>query len=262
MIAAQYGNMEMTRLLLEYNAGIELTNSSNYTALAHAIQTGKIGAARILVDSGAHVDHLISKNQNLYDLAKKQGYKEITELLESKGASGTRRPDFSEIGIGIGNSFRNNEYMLQGRIWLLDSKYGFFVETGFDARVITQFVQVEINDTLIHQYRENRSSWTLGAGKYFKLASDPSGFEIGFYGALYGMLSFPKYRGISEGPSPSYNVMPSLGIYLSGRYAGLKAGAERYTFGTLLENPWKINLTLFVKIPYKSKYKYKEISYE
>jgi len=215
------------------------------------------------VDSGANVNHLISKNQNLYDLAEVHGYKDIIKILKSKGAARTPRPDFSVIGVGIGNSFRNNEYMLQGRIWWQDRKFGFFAETGYDARLFTQIVQVEINDPLLHQYRETRSSWTLGAGKYFKLATDASGFEFGFYGALYGMLSFPKYRGISERPPPSYTLMPSFGIYFSGRYAGLKGGAERYSFGTLLENPWKINLTLFIKIPYKSnKFKYKEISYE
>lgn len=263
MIAAQYGDLEMIRLLLEYNAGLEDVNRSNYTPLAHAIQTGEKSAARILVDSGANVNHLIKKNQNLYDLAYEQRNKEIQRLLKSKGATPTPKPDFSEFGLGVGNSFTSGEYILQGRFWWQDRKFGFFAETGYDARVITQIIQVQINDTLIHQYRENRSGWTLGAGKFFTLATDPSGIDYGFYAALYGTLSFPKYRGISDRPPPSYNLMPAAGFFLKGSWAGMKAGVERYSFGTLLEEPWKINITLFVSFHKKSNaFQYKEIRYE
>ena len=95
------------------------------------------------------------------------------------------------------------------------------------------------------------------------MATDPNGTDYGFYAALYGMLSFPSYRGISERPPPSYDLMPAAGFFIRGSWAGLKAGAERYTFGTLLEEPWKINITLFFNIPLKSRsYKYKEIRYE
>lgn len=263
MVAAQYGDLEMITLLLEYKAAMEEVNKNNYTALAHAIRTGETNAVKILVDSGANVNHLIRKNLNLYDLANQQNDKKTLKLLKAKGAAPTPRPDFSIIGVALGNSFRSNEYMMQARISLQDRKFGFFAETGFDVRLVTQFSQVEINDTLIHQYRENRWAWTLGVGKYFTLVTDPSGLSLGFYGALYGMLSFPKYRGISERPPPSYNLMPAAGVFIKGNLVGLKAGAERYTFGTLLEEPWKINITLFLTIPLKSRaYKYKEISYE
>ncbi len=130
--------------------------------------------------------------------------------------------------------------MLQGRFWWQDRKFGFFAETGFDARVITQFTQVQINDTLIHQYRENRSAWTLGAGKYFTLVTDPSGIDYGFYAALYGMLSFPKYRGISERPPPSYNLMPSAGLFLKGPCGGNESRCRaihlRHPLGGTLED--------------------------
>lgn len=263
MIAAQFGDTAMIKLLLEYEAEINLVNNSNYTALAHAIRTGETMAVRFLVDSGANVNHLIKKNQNLYDLADLLDDKEIRKFLKSRGASPIRRPEFSHLGLAIGNSFRSNEYFLQGRISLNDSRFGFFAETGYDARVITQIVQVQQNDTLIHQYRENRSAWTLGAGKYFNLTTDQSGITYGLYAALYGMLSFPTYRGIGGRPPPSYDLMPSFGLFMKGRLVGLKAGAERYTFGTLLEEPWKINITLFITFSRKSNaYSYKEISYD
>jgi len=261
MIAAQQGNTEMISLLLEYHAETELVNKQNYTPLAHAIRAGQSEAARILVDSGAaNVHHVISKNQNLYDLAVQQHQKEIITLLKSKGAGPSPHPDFSDIGVGWGNSFGKVEHMMQARVWWLDRKFGLFVETGFDIRPTLRTVQVNVDDTRIHQYRETRSVWTHGAGKYFALVTDKTGIEYGFYTALYGMLSFPKYRGIADRPPVKYNLVPSAGFFLSGRMAGLKAGAEMYSFGTLYERRMKMNITLFVRIPYKnSVYAFKEI---
>ncbi|MCP4312550.1 MAG: hypothetical protein GY790_14910 [Bacteroidetes bacterium] len=262
MVAAQHGNMEMIKLLLEYGAGMELVNSSNYTPLAHAVMTGETKAARVLVDSGANIHHVIRKNQNLYDLSIRQKEDDIRKLLKAKGATPSPSPDFSEFGVGWGNSFGSQEYMMQGRIWWQDRKFGFFAETGYDIRTVIQTRQVEINDTLIHQYSEKRSAWTSGAGKYFTLVRDPNGLEYGIYAGIYGMLSFPGYKGIAQRPPAEFNLVPSAGLFLRGQWAGLKTGVERYTFGTLYENRWKINITIYVRIPYKnSAYEYKEISY-
>lgn len=263
MIAAQHGNLEIVRLLLEYKAGKELVNRSNYTPLAHAIRTGETKAAKILIDSGANIHHLIRKNQNLLDLANQQKEEDISKLLIAKGALPSPRPDFSEFGLGWGNSFGKEEHMMQARIWWLDQKFGYFAESGYDIRITTRTRQVEINDTLIHQYRENRSAWTSGIGKYFSLATDPVGTEYGFYAGVYGMLSFPKYRGIADRPPAEFNLIPSAGLYLNGKVAGMKAGLERYTFGTLYEGKWKMNITIYLMIPYKNRsYDYKEIRYE
>ncbi len=263
MIAAQQGNTEMIRLLLEYQAGKELVNKSNFTALAHAIKTGETKAVGVLVDSGANVHHLISKSLNLYDLARKQREEDIIKLLKKKGATPTPAPDFSEFGVGWGNSFGKDEHMMQGRIWWQDQKFGYFAESGYDVRTILRTRQVEINDTLIHQYRESRSAWTSGVGKYFTLLTDPTGIDYGFYTGLYGMLSFPRYRGIANRPPAEFNLIPSAGLFLKGSMAGMKAGIERYTFGTIYEGKWKMNITLFVRIPYNNTdYEFKEIRYE
>ena len=189
--------------------------------------------------------------------------KEIREMLKSKGAVPSPRPDFTEFGVGWGNSFGKSEHMMQARVWWQDLKFGFFAETGYDVRPILRTVQVDVNDTLIHQYRESRSAWTHGAGKYFTLVRDDAGLEYGFYAGLYGMLSFPAYKGIGDRPPVKYNLVPSGGLFLRGDMAGIKAGAERYTFGTLHEGRWKMNITLYIRINYKqSTYETKEIGYE
>ena len=119
-----------------------------------------------------------------------------------------------------------------------------------------------MNDTLIHQYRESRSVWTHGAGKYFRIYRDGSGLECGVYAGLHGMLSFPSWNGISDRPPVKYNLVPSAGAYFCGHMAGLKTGVERYSFGSIHEAPWKLNITLYVLIPVKrTEYVQKEIIY-
>jgi ankyrin repeat protein len=248
MIAAQQGNLPIAQLLLEKGAGLEKVNKQNYTPLAHAIQYRHEPMVRILIDSGANVNHNIQTGKNLYDLAHQQGNNKITKLLKNAGASTSPKPRFSGILLAWGNSFRNNEHIMQVRVQLLDQKFGFFAETGIDFRPILRKVQVEIDDELIHQYRESRWAWTLGGGKNFSFLHSNSGLVYGAYGGLYGMLSMPSYKGISDYQKFHLSLALSGGLYMRGDIAGIKAGAERYTYGTVLEEPWKINITLFIRI--------------
>jgi ankyrin repeat protein len=262
MIASQQGNRDMLNLLLEYGADMDAVNSKNYSALAHAIRTHQDDAARILVDSGAHIHHKVSGNRNLYDLAVEEDRKQIRKLLKERGAAPFPRPDLSEIDIAWGNSFHSSDHFMQARISWVDRKFGYFAETGFDIRPIPLKVQVAANDSTLFQYRENRPSWAHGLGRYIRVIRDNSGMEYGFYGSVSGLLSFPRYRGIDTRPAVRYTPIPSAGLYLRGRPAGMKAGVERYSFGTLHESPWKFNITIFLRIPYdQTAYEYKEIQY-
>ena len=252
MIASQQGNTDMLSLLLEYDAGLDKVNEKNYTALAHAIHFQKPEAAMLLIDSGANVHHKIRPNRNLFDLAKQQNLSEIQKELKKRGAGPVPRPAFSEFDVGWGNSMGKHEHMMQTRVLWVDRKFGFYGETGFDFRPYPQKVQLEDNDTLIFQYRENRPAWILGIGKNFKLLQDQSGLLYGFYTALTGLLSFPRYRGLDEHPPAQYDLVPSAGIYLKGKLGGFKLGAERYTFGTMREGKWKANITFFIRIKTRS----------
>ncbi len=262
MISAQLGNREMTLLLLEKGAALEKVNKRNYTPLAHAIHYGHDTIAKILIDSGANTGHAIRANKNLYDLARQQGDRKCMALLKKAGAEPSPRPQFTDLQIGWGNSFRKNEHMMQLRLAVVDQKYGFFVETGIDFRPSLRRVQVEIDDLLIHQYRESRWVWAHGAGKNFTLFHDQSSVSYGAYGGVYGMLSMPGYRGITDHPKVHYSLALSAGLFLKGDIAGMKAGIERYTFGTLLEGAWKTNITIHFNIPIrKNETIRKEINY-
>jgi len=263
MIAVQQGDVEMIKLLLEHGADLEQVDSSHYTALAHAIRFGQLEAAQLLIDRGARVDHQITPDRNLYDLALLENRKDLLKLLKEKGAGPSPRADFSVFQTGWGNSFNAAEHMMQVRFSLVDRKFGFFAETGFDFRPFYRKIQVMGEDPFTYQYREFRGSWTHGAGKQFRLLQDHSRVEYGLYGALYGMLSFGSYRGLDTGSGAHYSLLPAAGLYMQGRLAGLKAGTERYLFGTLREKPWKINVTLYLRIPFRNPAPiYKEIVYE
>lgn len=262
MIAAQTGDQLAGELLLDYKAGIERVNKQNFTPLCHAVFFSQDSLAKLLIDSGANVNHAIKKGKNLHDLAQQQGDRPIIRLLEDAGATRSPRPGFSELNLGWGNSFNSREHMMQIRFSMVDYKFGLFAETGFDFRPIYRKVQVELDDELIHQYRESRWVWTLGGGKNLPFLRDKSGMEYGAYGGLYGMLSMPNYRGISDYQKVNYSLALSAGLYLQREWAGIKAGAERYTYKTLLEGAWKINITIFARIAMKrNEYVGKEITY-
>lgn len=263
MVASEQESPEMVRLLLEYGADLEQVDENNYTALAHAIRFRQVENAKILIDSGANIGHQIASSQNLFDLAVQENKKEMIELLKEKGAQREPTPDFSMLDLNWGNSFNGKEHMMQVRLSLVDRKFGFFIETGYDFRPVYRKVQLQGEDQVIYQYREFRWAWSHGAGKYLRLYRDPSGIDYGVYGALIGMLSSGSYRGLDRNARVHYSLAPSAGFYLSSRIAGLKAGTERYLYGTLHEKPWKINITLFVRFNFnKSAQLYKEILYE
>jgi ankyrin repeat protein len=262
MIAAQRGDIPMSKLLIERGAGLEKLNKQNYTALAHAVFFRRDTLARILIDSGAHVNHQIQSGENLYDLARRQGNSKMARLLKEAGASSSPRPSFSEFNLAWGNSFRNNEHMMQVRALMVDQKFGFFAETGVDFRPVLRKVHLEIDEDLVHQYRESRWAWVLGGGKNFSFLKDASGMEYGAYGGIYGMMSMPNFKGVNDYQKVNLSLALSAGLFLRGDIAGIKAGVERYTYGTLLEGPWKINITLFLRIIKKKNGKlWKEITY-
>jgi len=262
MIAAQQGNLSISQLLLEKGAAMERINNQNFTPLAHAVLYRHDSIAKLLIDSGANVNHIIKPGENLYDLAHQQGNTKVLKLLKSAGATTSPKPSFSEFNLGWGNSFRGNEHMMQVRISVVDRKFGFFVETGVDFRPIIRKVQLEIDDLLIHQYRESRWAWTLGGGKNFTFLHDKSGREYGVYGGLYSMVSMPNYKGVSDHQKVNFSLALSAGLYMKGDIAGMKAGAERYTYGTLLEGAWKTNITIFLRIKTrKNADVWKEITY-
>ena len=262
MVATQMPDTAMMILLMEYGADLEAVNKQNYTPLAHAVHLDRKSAARLLAGRGADIHHKVRTNMNLYDLALRQHHRQMANWLKSEGASPTPGPDFSQVLVLVSNSIGKNEYLLQGRFRLPDRKSGIFLESGVDFRPIPYRVLVEVNDTLLHQYREYRWAWAHGIGKEFVFAADSRGLEIGGSAALYGLLSFPYYRGISGTGPAKYSLAPAAGLFVRGDMAGIQMGVERYSFGTVLEGKWEFNIGIFFRVPLKNEvYGRKEAAY-
>jgi len=67
MYAAVYGDVELTRLLIEHKANVNHTNMSEFTPLllASSQYSGKLAIVQLLVGAGADVNHVASKAKPL-----------------------------------------------------------------------------------------------------------------------------------------------------------------------------------------------------
>ena len=262
IVATQRGSYDILQLLLDYNADVNIANKKNYTPLAYAVTYGDTLAARMLIDQGADVHHHIDKGRNMAELARISGNQPMIEMISSKGGVPAKGADFSEFQLTFGNSFNRTDYLIQFRGGIVDTKKGYYFETGFDYRPFQRRVQNYVNDTLF-QFRERRTGWSHTAGKYFKLFEAPAGTGLSAYAALTGYLSFPDYQGTSTDPPVDYRLIPSAGIALKGHHVGFKAGVDWYRFGSILDKGLKWNVSVIFRLKYpKMQYDRKEITWE
>jgi ankyrin repeat protein len=262
IVATQRGRYDILQLLLDYNANVNIPNKKNYPPLAYAITYSDLRAAKMLIDNGADVNHRIDKGRNMAELARISENDSMMVLIREEGAIPTKGTDFSELHFTFGNSFNNTDYLMQFRAGLVDRKYGYYFETGIEYRPFQLRVQTYIQDTL-YQFREKRVGWSHTAGKYFQILESKGGVRLSAYTALTGYLSFPNYQGTSNDPGIKYTIIPAAGLALRGNYAGVKAGAEWYSFDNLLDKALKFNVSLFLRLSYpRMQYDRKEITWD
>lgn len=262
IVATQHGTYGILELLLDYDADVNLANHRNYTPLAYAITYGDVRASRMLIEKGADVQHEVDKGRNMAELARISGSDSLIMLVDQEGGEIPPGPDFSEFRLVFGNSFNKTDYLMAFRGSLTDTKHGYFIETGIDYRPILLKVQIQANDSLF-QFREKRIGWSHGVGKYFRLHETANGSEFSAYVAANGYLSYPKYAGSAKDPGAVYNIIPSAGLSVRGRYLGIRAGAEYYNFENKLDKGLKFNLSVFFRIAYPEvHYDRKEINWE
>ena len=68
--------------------------------------------------------------------------------------------------------------------------------------------------------QENTLPWLQIPPEYNMVCTEP----------FTGCFPFQNTGESAKAEAPSYNLMPAAGFFLKGRFAGMKAGAERYTF--------------------------------
>jgi hypothetical protein len=87
MLASYYGNLDITRLLLEHRADPERTNDRGQTPLAGAAFKGDIVVAKLLLDYGARVDGKGPDGRTALMTAAMFDQLEVVKLLVERGAS-------------------------------------------------------------------------------------------------------------------------------------------------------------------------------
>ncbi|MEX0986215.1 MAG: ankyrin repeat domain-containing protein [Bacteroidales bacterium] len=262
IVATQHGTHIILELLLEYGANVNLSNKKNYTPLAYAIIYGDVASFKLLMDKGADIHHKTNKGRSMADLARTSGNDTIMALIRDHGGKPAPGTDFSEFQLLFGNSFNSTDYLIQFRGGMVDSKFGYYFETGVDYRPFLLHVQPPSEDT-IYQFRERRIGWSHSIGKYFRLAESPGGVTLSAYASVNGYLSFPDYKGTSNDPGIDYKIIPAAGLSLLGKFAGIKTGVDWYNFETTLDKSLKFNLSVYFRIAYpKVQYDRKEIYWE
>jgi len=87
------GGFDAMRLLLEAGADPNLCKAGNYSPLMSAADFGNLEMVKALVEAGGDLDYRSSSGRNVYDCAKGPYRKEIVEYLEkaktTREANGT-----------------------------------------------------------------------------------------------------------------------------------------------------------------------------
>lgn len=98
MQAVRDDNVPMVRLLLEYKAQVNLTNSRGMTALMYAARNGNLDVVRMLVNNGADVRPRSREGNTACEFALDRGHARVVMLLQEVEAQLTDWSRMSEIG--------------------------------------------------------------------------------------------------------------------------------------------------------------------
>jgi ankyrin repeat protein len=82
-VAAQFGHAEVTRLLLNSGANIEVSNDDGATPLRMAAAGGHVGATKTLIEAGAVVDTATKDGRTPLFLASKNGHAGDADAVKS-----------------------------------------------------------------------------------------------------------------------------------------------------------------------------------
>jgi len=85
MLAAFYGDTEISEILLNYGADINAANRFRFTPLLFAAQEGHLDEVKYLVESGAQISDRTLQGASALDLAVNGNHIEVVNYLLSQG---------------------------------------------------------------------------------------------------------------------------------------------------------------------------------
>lgn len=133
-IAAHEGNVPMVRLLLEFGANVELSNSQGCTPLILAASKGHCDVVRQLVAAGCALGHTDTANRCALVHAAQMGKQSIVKYLIA--CDWTPRPNFSDVSL--------EEAAQQALIAAASQGHAFIVEDLLDM----EHIQINLTDSL------------------------------------------------------------------------------------------------------------------
>ncbi|KAL4980586.1 hypothetical protein BDW66DRAFT_147020 [Aspergillus desertorum] len=86
-LAADQGNEEISRLLLDYGAKLENRDSGGFTPLHIACQRNRLGTCVLLLDAGANIEAMASDGHTPLNTATANCYSHLIQLLLERGAN-------------------------------------------------------------------------------------------------------------------------------------------------------------------------------
>ena len=84
--AAQDGDMQALKTLIEAGVNVNAKGSSGMTALMHAARNNYVDCVKVLLDAGAEVNAVNEFGRSAFKMADEKGHGETVELLQNAGA--------------------------------------------------------------------------------------------------------------------------------------------------------------------------------
>jgi ankyrin repeat protein len=261
-MAAWYGHEEIMGLLLELGALIDMEDNRGNTPLMYAVMAQNPVSVWYLMESGANPE-IINKNDfSALSMAVSKNDIEIAELLTAydflepepsvkrntvlarayysgnpemvrvlKNFSGTKPKGlyFSELAVGSGLEFNNNELMYAFNVRLFESRFKILTTATFALRNNARPVQVYQTPDFTYQFHESRMIWALDLQR--ELFSVPfRQSRLNLFLGLKALYSYGSYAGTAINPPEGFRMAPVIDLIY--RYKNISFNGGYYFYRT------------------------------
>ena len=262
MVAAQYNDTALIRLLLNYKADLNQRNKFGVTALALAIRFYATETVSLLIENGAAKEDL-NPQKGYIQLAKENGLSEIVPTLENQGLKKYKKLQFSAVHLNSGFWFNSNEFQFDLGTGIHESYTNTLLNVGFSFRPYSKVILVP-SEMVNYQFWERRRTVITNICKLFNLKRLPNASYVGLNMGVIGSYSWGSYTYpyAQTKPESISIIAPQGGFFYNGKYMYVAGLFEYQTKHLANINPLVFKLQLGLKINIdKTKIEAKRISW-